>query len=65
MNDRCFGDCERILDELKSLFFNTLYFGLLPMFLRLVVMIFFFFLPRLPSWLLLRTLCVHGGALCL
>jgi hypothetical protein len=25
MNDRCFEDCKTTLEELKSLFFNTLY----------------------------------------
>jgi hypothetical protein len=56
---RCFEDCERTLEELKSLFFNALYFWTIVYVSPLIINyhVFFVFLLLLPMWLLLYFMC--------
>jgi hypothetical protein len=63
MNDRSFENCERTLEEIKFLFFNTLYLWITVFvsLLVIVIMIFLFFLLLLVRWLLLYISCVSWG----
>lgn len=61
MNDISFDDCEKTLEEIKSLIFNTLYLRTVAFVSPLVI--FLFFLSFLVRWLLLYTSCVLRDAL--
>jgi hypothetical protein len=64
-NDRSFEDRERTLEEIKSLFFNTLYLWTVAFVSPLLISFheFLVLFALLVRWLLLYTLCVLGGAL--
>jgi hypothetical protein len=61
---RCFEDCERTLEELKSLFFNALYFWTI-VYVSPLIINYHVFLVFCSYYLcgFSNTLCVHGGAL--
>jgi hypothetical protein len=65
MNDKSFKDRKMTLEEIKSLFFNTLYLWTTIFVSPLVISYhnFLFFLPLLDMWLLLYISCVPGAAL--
>jgi hypothetical protein len=63
MNDRSFEDCERTLEEIKSLFFNILNLWTAAFVFQLVIIISLFILLLLARCFLLYTSYVLGGIL--
>jgi hypothetical protein len=62
---RSFKECERILEEIKSLFFNTLFLWTTTYVSPLMISYhdFLILLSLLVRWFLLYTSHVHGDAL--